>query len=137
VPKPVRTAPCTGPEARSRLRIAQAYLEVARQVLDEPSRDEFINVAAGLAVLGGIAASDAICGARLGRMNRGESHSAALDLLRQATPDGGNLATKLGRLLSLKDAAHYGVPVLSVQKARSAIAWAGGLVDRALEETQR
>ena len=137
MPKAARTTPCTRDETRSRLRIAAAYLEVARQVLGEVSRDEFINVAAGLAVLAGIAASDAICGAGLGRIHRGEDHSGAQDLLRQATPDGGNLATQLGRLLSLKDAAHYGVPVLSAQKAKSAIRWAETLVERAVQETER
>jgi hypothetical protein len=54
-------------EARARLLTAQAYLDVASAVLDERDRDEYLNVAAGLAVLAGIAASDAICCARLGR----------------------------------------------------------------------
>ena len=44
-----------------RLATARAYLEVASTVLAEQARDEFLNVAAGLAVLAGIAASDAIC----------------------------------------------------------------------------
>ena len=44
----------------ARFRTAKAYLEVARSVLDERNRDEYLNVPAGLAVLRGIAASNAI-----------------------------------------------------------------------------
>jgi hypothetical protein len=58
-------------------------------------------------------------------------------LLRGATPDGPKLAAELGRLLSLKDAAHYGMPVLSVRKASDATRWAAHLVDRAAQETER
>lgn len=54
------TTPRGKREARARLATARAYLEVASVVLDEQSRDEFLDVAAGLAVLAGIAASDAI-----------------------------------------------------------------------------
>jgi hypothetical protein len=81
------------PEARTRLLTAQAYLDVASSVLDERDRDEYLNVAAGLAVLAGIAASDTICCARLGCRHRGDDHRGAADLLRRATPDGGELAT--------------------------------------------
>ncbi len=59
MPKQASTATCSISEARARLETAQAYLEVARQVLAEPSRGEYLNVVAGLAVLAGIAASDA------------------------------------------------------------------------------
>lgn len=106
-----RTVQCRPDEARRRLSTAKAYLDVAGSVLRERSQDdEYVNVAAGLAVLAGIAASDAICGIRLGRLHRSEDHRRAADLLRTATPDGAKLATILGRLLSLKDAAHYGAP---------------------------
>lgn len=137
MPKQLRTATCSKSEARTRLGTAQAYLEVARQVLDEPSRGEYLNVAAGLAVLAGIAASDAICGSRLGRIHRGDDHPGAQDLLRRATPDGDKLASQLGRLLSLKDAAHYGVQVVSSRNATDATKWASRLVERAREETER
>ncbi len=106
-------------------------------MLEERGRDEYLNVAAGLAVLAGIAASDAICGIRLGYLHRGEDHHGAEDLLRTATPDGDKLATVLGRLLSVKDAAHYGVPVVSGRKASDARKWAAHLVGRAGEETER
>ena len=71
-----------------RVRTADAYLEVAELVLDEHQRDEYLSVAAGLAVLAGIAASDAICCARLGRRHRGDDHRGAAELLSGAVPDG-------------------------------------------------
>lgn len=61
MPGSSRTAPCNLADARSRLNTARAYLEVAELVLGEKERDEYLNVTAGLAVLAGIAASDAIC----------------------------------------------------------------------------
>lgn len=52
-----RTAPGGTTEAGARLRTAEAYLQTAERVLDEESAQEFSNVAAGAAVLAGIAAS--------------------------------------------------------------------------------
>lgn len=51
-------------DARVRLRSAQAYLEVADLILSERDRVEMPGVAAGLAVLAGIAAGDAMVGDR-------------------------------------------------------------------------
>jgi hypothetical protein len=130
-----RTASCTQADGRSRTRTARAYLEVAELVLGERVRDEYLNVAAGLAVLAGIAASDAICCARLRLRHRGDNHRDAAYLLRQATPDGGELAKLLLRLLDLKDEAHYGVMVVASRKARDALRWATQLVERAEEES--
>jgi hypothetical protein len=133
----VRTSPCTIAEARSRLGTARAYLETAELVLSERERDEFLSVSAGAAVLAGIGASDAICCARLGRRHRGENHRGAAGLLEQATPDGKKLATCLLRLLDVKDAAHYGVVVISPRGARDAVKWASRLIERAGEEIER
>jgi hypothetical protein len=137
VPSSSRTAQCGIAEARGRLRTAHAYLEVADLVLSEADRDEYLNVSAGLAVLAGIAAADAICCARHRGRHRGDNHRDAADLLRRATPDGAELAATLSRLLDLKDAAHYGVLVVAASKARDAHRWATRLVDRAAEETER
>lgn len=137
MPPRSRTAACDVAEGRTRLRTAQAYLNVAASVLDERDRDEYLNVAAGLAVLAGIAASDAICCIRLGCRHRGDDHRGAADLLRTATPDGGELAKTLLKLLDLKDAAHYGVLVVASRKARDAVRWSGRLVDRARQESER
>jgi hypothetical protein len=138
MPSPSRTAQCGAADARSRLRTARAYLEVAALVLDERDRDEYLNVSAGLAVLAGIAASDSICCARLRSRHRGDNHRGAADLLRRATPDGPDLAVTLLRLLDLKDEAHYGVlVVVAARKARDAHRWATRLVERATQEVER
>jgi hypothetical protein len=136
VAKPHRSAPCGTTEARARLRTAEAYLETAELAHDEAS-DGFANVTAGLAVLAGIAASDAICCVRLGRHHRGDDHQSAINLLEGATPDGKKLGTTLGRLLGLKDAAHYGTSLVGARSASDAIRWARGLVSRAREEIER
>lgn len=132
-----RTVSAGRDDARNRLRTAQAYLEVADLVLGERDRAEMPAVAAGLAVLAGIAASDAICAIRLQRMHRGQDHRGAAALLEEATPDGKRLAIVLLRLLDVKDAAHYGVVVVAHQKARDATKRAESLVDRAREEVER
>jgi hypothetical protein len=132
-----RTATAGPREARVRLRTAQAYLEVADVVLDEPRSDAFLNVAAGLAVLAGVAASDAICARRLGRIYRGDDHRGASELLKQSTADGAKLASIFLRLIDIKDQAHYGVIVVSPRKARDTVRWARQLVDRAREEIER
>ncbi len=137
MPAASRRAPCTVAEAKSRLRAAHAYLQVADLVLDEGDRDEHLNVAAGLAVLAGIAASDTLCCLRLHSRHRGENHREAASLLRTATPDGPDLARILLRLLDLKDEAHYGVMIVAPRKARDAHRWATRLVRRAEEEAER
>jgi hypothetical protein len=47
-------------------------VEVAELVIEEQGREEMPVVAAGLAVLAGIAASDAICAVRLHEIHRGD-----------------------------------------------------------------
>jgi hypothetical protein len=123
-------------EARQRLRYATAYLEIAELVLGD-DRAEMPGVAAGLAVLAGIAASDAICARRLGEIHRGESHREAGRLLRDATPDGKALAGTLLKLLDIKDEAHYGLIIVPVRKAKDAVRWARVLTTRASEEAER
>lgn len=137
MPKPDKTAPCGIGEARVRLRTARAYLDVAESVLGEQSRDEFLSVSAGLADLAGIAAGDAICCARLRCRHRGDDHRRATDLLKTAVPDGAKLALTLGRLLDLKDEAHYGVILVSSRKANNSLRWAKILVVRAGDEVER
>lgn len=132
-----RTRPAGLPEAKSRLRAGRAYLEVADLVLDEHDRKAFLNVAAGLAVLAGVAASDAICACRLGRIHRGDDHRGASELLRQATPDGDRLAATFLRLIDVKAAAHYGVMVVAGSRARDTVGWSRRLVERAQQEVER
>jgi len=132
-----RTRAATAEDGRIRLQVASAYLEVAELVLDDRDRAEMPGVAAGLAVLAGIAASDAICARRLARIHRGDSHRAAADLLVTATPDGRKLSSTFLRLMDMKDEAHYGLTIVSTQRARSAVRWATQLVSRAQEELER
>jgi hypothetical protein len=127
-----------GPEqARIRLRTARAYLEVADLVIEEQGRSEMPGVAAGLAVLAGIAGSDAICAIRLGEIHRGDDHRGASALLAGAVPDGKRLAATFSRLIDLKDEAHYGLSVLAPKRAKDALRWARQIVDRAGEEVER
>jgi hypothetical protein len=132
-----RTRAASADDARVRLRSAVAYIEVANLVLDEKDRVEMPGVAAGLAVLAGIAGSDAICARRLGQIHRGEDHRVAAALLQQATPDGRKLASTLLRPVDIKDEAHYGLVIVAPQRARSAVRWAHHLVDCAREELER
>jgi hypothetical protein len=137
MPKSLRTARCSATDARLRLRTAQAYMQVAAAVADEPHSDEYRNVATGLAVLAGIAAADAVCGLRLGVIHRGDDHHGAIELIRTATADGSKLAVQLQRLLMFKDAAHYGLVLVSARDVTDARRWAGLLVQRAAEEADR
>jgi hypothetical protein len=103
----------------------------------EQGRPELPAVAAGLAVLAAIAASDAICARRLGQIHRGDDHRAASSLLSEATPDGSRLSVTFQRLIDLKDEAHCGLVVVSPKKAADAVRWAAQLVERAGEELER
>ena len=87
-------------------------------------------MSASLAVLAGIAASDAACCAALGRRSRGRDHRQAIDLLREVSPGGPDAARhlQLQRLLDLKDTAQYGVISLTGQDLRTALRAARSLV---------
>ena len=130
-PRPAqRTAACTRANGAARLDQARKFYEVAEIVQSEA--DLFAsaaNVAASLAVLAGIAASDAACCMALGRRSRAQDHRAAVDLLRQIVPGGDQAAVKLARLLDLKDAAQYGLIAISAAELKSAMRNAKGLVD--------
>jgi hypothetical protein len=134
---PIRTARCGKSEAKSRLAVAQAYLEAAHMIFKEQDRDAHLSVATGNAVLAGIAASDSICCTRLSKMHRGPDHTGAADLLVTAVSDGKRLSQMLVRLLDLKDEAHYGVAMSSSRRARDSVKWATILITRAREELER
>jgi hypothetical protein len=68
-------------EAAARLKMARAYFETAELVATE-RREGFSNITAGLAILAGIAASDAICCVRVGRYHRGDDHGGRLSSCR-------------------------------------------------------
>jgi len=125
-----RTATCTKADAGVRLDQARKFEEVAELVQTEADvLSSAANVAASLAVLAGIAASDAACCAALGRRSRAQDHRAAADLLRQIAPAGDLAAAKLERLVDLKDTAQYGVIYVSAADLRTAMRLAKGLVE--------
>ncbi|MEU4394074.1 hypothetical protein [Kribbella sp. NPDC023855] len=126
-----RTQECNRAQAIVRLNQARAFLEVAELVGAEEDELANDNVAAALAVLAGIAAADAACCATLGRRARGQDHRQAIGLVEQACGDGKALAKALGRLLDIKDGAHYGMVYVGRQQAKSALRNASTLIDGA------
>lgn len=101
-----RTTPCTPAEARGRRQQAREFLNVADMVLTERATGAEAHVAAALAVLGAIAAADAICGLRLGSWSRGQDHGQAVALLGTVDLEDLTLPKKLRQVLSSKDAVH-------------------------------
>ncbi len=97
---------------------------MATEVEEAESR----NVAAALAVLAGIAAADAACCKELGVRSRSENHRDAARLLEEI--DGGKTAAReFGRLITLKDEAHYGVFEVSSANLRGVLRRASSLID--------
>lgn len=126
-----RTQTCSIEQARIRQAQARAFLDVAELVVGEDDALATPGVAASLAVLAGIAASDAACCASLGRRPRGQDHKQAVELLSQVEPQGRELARALSRLLDIKDGAHYGMVYVGGQRAAAAVRQARILVDAA------
>jgi hypothetical protein len=133
---PGRTQACSESDAATRLRHARKFIEVAELVAGEGNEMEYASQAAALAVLAGIAASDAACCKALGRRSRGQDHLLATALVEHVTPGGGRAAKSLNRLLSLKDEAQYGLFDVGGQDLKSALRQANELVAFA-EETLR
>jgi len=127
--QPIRSQPCSKTEARTRLRHARSFLEVARLVAEEGEDLDYSSPAAALAVLAGIAAADAACCTALGRRARGQDHREAAALVDKVAPGGTKAAKSLGRLLSLKDEAHYGLFDVGSQQLKSALRQANDLVE--------
>jgi hypothetical protein len=122
---------CDTEHARARLEQAHAFLEVADLVGTQKDELATPSVAAALAVLAGIAAADAACCATLGRRARGQDHRRAVQLLAQVAPSGAAMARDLGRLLSVKDDAHYGLLHVSGQRAAAALRQARRMLETA------
>ncbi len=125
-----RTATCGKSEARVRLSQAQKSVEVADLVASESDAvPASTSVAAAVAVLAGIAASDAGCCAALGRRSRGQDHKQAVELLAQILPGGPEASVHLDRLRDLKDGAHYGVIHVTTTELKIAMRQARALVE--------
>jgi hypothetical protein len=120
-----RTAPCGAADARVRIRKAEAFLAQARRALADPASPD---AAAALAVLAGIAASDASCCAQLGIRSRGQDHRQAREILAKVQPHGMQMARLLDELLSAKDATHYGTILIEHGRALRLVQQAERLV---------
>ena len=94
-------------------------------------------VAAALAVLAGIAASDAACCATLGTRPRGQAHGQATALLVTVAPHGRQMAKDLTELLAAKDDSHYGLSLVGKGKAEGLLRRARRLVDAAADVLRR
>lgn len=119
---------------------AREFLEVAELVVDEKDEDASIvyaSSAASLAVLAGVAASDAACCKVLQERSRSENHHEAERLLAQITPGGKEAASDLRELLNLKDKAQYGFLKMTVPEVRKVMRRASRLVDFAAEVLRR
>lgn len=124
-----RTEGCGAAQARQCLARARSFLEVAEMVADEgdPSL-EYGSAAASIAVLAGIAAADAACCEALGRRSRSDNHRDAEQLLVKIAPGGKTAASHLGKLLNVKDTAHYGFITLSAPELKRSLRQAEQLV---------
>ena len=120
-----RTAPCGAADARARIRKAEEFLAQARRALVDPASPD---AAAALAVLAGIAASDAVCCAQLGIRARGQDHRQAREILSKVHPNGMQMARLLDELLSAKDATHYGTILVEHGRALRLVQQAERLV---------
>lgn len=127
-----RTQQCTRADAQTRLAQADAYLTAANFILNEAGEDEAdFGVAASVAVLAGIAASDAVCCAKLRKRPRGPSHTDAVKLVETVSPDGPDMARDLKRLVARKDDAHYGLILVTEKRAHEMVTWATRLTVQA------
>lgn len=126
-----RTQSCGRSDALTRLTQAEAFILAAELIVDDHSDAATPGVAASLAVLAGIAASDAACCARLGVRARGQSHTEAVALLGSLDHYGADMAKDLQRLLNRKDASQYGLTFVSAGEASKMLDWAKRLVGQA------
>ncbi len=127
-PKKLPTKTAGTAEARARRKIAQKYFEVADVVATEDGAA--INICIGLAVLAGIAASDAICIAAIGERYSGHDHAGAADLISRVDA---SLGRRLRQLVDLKPGSHYGDALLSTADRKNALRSAQILVEAAAE----
>lgn len=136
---PSRRRACTRADAAVRHRQAVAYLETSRLVAPDRSLpDDYNHVAAGVAVLAAIAASDALCCVLLGERPRGQDHREAVELVATVRFGDGppaaqakrarDLSIAVATALDLKDQAHYGTSLLGPPQVRRIVNAAAKLV---------
>ncbi len=128
---PNRTTPCNREQAGQRLRQAEAFLGWARAALADEGDEVNLGVATSLAVLAGVAATDALCGNSLGYYSRGQNHAEAADLVPSIEPGGADLASTFRQLVACKDDARQAPKALRESSAKAALRQAGELVSAA------
>ncbi|TAM68368.1 MAG: hypothetical protein EPN48_10135 [Microbacteriaceae bacterium] len=120
----------TKAETKIRAQHAHAFLEAAN-LIEDLGEDVGIsttgNVIGSLAVLAGIAAADAICGAVLGERAAGQDHSEAVTLLSTTKP-GKAVASSLRRLIDSKTEAQYASGMLADSRSADLLKAATRLV---------
>jgi hypothetical protein len=124
-----RSGTCTRADARVRLAAARKYYEAAELLQGEAREgvEESGSVAATMAILSGIAATDVACCVRLGLRPR-DDHNRAKEFLESMT-DGDKAAKSLAQLISLKDTASYGLINITVKDLDVAMRQAKYLLD--------
>lgn len=127
-----RTTPMTRADVAARAAHARGFLsaaEIIDQFSDEVADDAAAHVVGSLAVLAGIAATDAICGHALGRRAAGENHDEAIALMKTATTQGREFARDLARLLGAKSNVQYSPRVVTAATSRELVKYARRLAD--------
>ena len=105
-----RRRPCDGRDVASRIREAETFAAHAEiHPLSEIPEDR--STAVSMAVLAGVAASDAICCKALGEHSASPDHRHAVEMLKEVPAIGDDASTYLRTLLDLKPKAMYGVGV--------------------------
>lgn len=120
-----RTRPAGPADARRYLGKAEEFLEAAERELTAG----LTVPATSLAIHAAINACDAVCAARLGRRAAGANHAEAVELVRQAGPEGAAVARDLSRLLPMKHRAEYEPEAVARGPATTAVERAGRCVD--------
>ncbi len=121
----------TKAEVRVRQQHAHSFLAAAKLVEEFGPDENVVDVAntiGSLAVLAGIAATDAITGAALGMRSASQNHGDAVALLKSVN-GGAKLAPHLVRLVDSKTEAQYAPALLTTARAGSLLTAAQRLVD--------
>lgn len=99
---------------------AHAFMAAADLIdtlADDTGIESRANLLGSLAVLAGIAAADAICGASLGERAAGENHADAVSVLKRASPPNDSSSAQLRRLLDAKTTTQYSPTLIGNSKA--------------------
>ncbi len=106
---------------------AEEFLEAA-----EANHDMgLFNAAASAAVTSGINSKDAMCLAAKGFTGKSDSHSDAVDELRQSGRTGAAIAPTFNRLLGVKARAQYQIRATTAKASGDAVAWAARMLEAA------